>query len=30
MREYGIQHLATADGDFDRASGISVFGPDDL
>jgi predicted nucleic acid-binding protein len=30
MREYGIQYLATADGDFDRASGISVFGPDHL
>lgn len=30
MREYGIPYLATADGDFDRASGITVFGPDDL
>ena len=30
MREYGIRYLATADGDFDRASGITVFGPDDL
>jgi len=30
MREYGIQYLATADADFDRASGIIVFGPDDL
>ena len=30
MREYGIQYLATADRDFDRASGITVFGPDDL
>ncbi len=30
MREYGIQHLATADTDFGRASGITVFGPDDI
>ncbi len=30
MREYGIYYLATADADFDRASGITVFGPDDL
>jgi PIN domain-containing protein len=30
MREYGIQLLATADRDFDRANGITVFGPDDL
>jgi len=30
MREFGIQHLATSDKDFDRASGITVFAPDDL
>lgn len=30
MREYGIQYLASADGDFDRASGIIVCGPDDI
>jgi predicted nucleic acid-binding protein len=30
MREYGIPYLATADGDFERGSGITVFGPDDL
>lgn len=30
MREYGIPYLATADRDFDRASGITVFGPDDI
>lgn len=30
MREYGIQNLATADADFERASGITVFGPDDI
>jgi predicted nucleic acid-binding protein len=30
MREYGISYLATADGDFDRANGITVFTPNDL
>jgi predicted nucleic acid-binding protein len=30
MREYGIVHIATADKDFERASGITVFGPDDI
>lgn len=30
MREYGIQYIATADHDFERASGITVFGPDDI
>jgi len=30
MREYGIGHIATADHDFERASGITVFGPDDI
>ena len=30
MREYGIQYLASADRDFDRASGIVVCGPDDI
>jgi len=30
MREYGIRHIATADRDFERASGITVFGPDDI
>jgi predicted nucleic acid-binding protein len=30
MREYGIQYIATNDGDFERAAGITVFAPDDL
>lgn len=30
MREYGVRHLATADSDFQRAAGITVFGPEDL
>jgi predicted nucleic acid-binding protein len=30
MREYGIRHLATSDRDFERATGITVFGPEDL
>jgi predicted nucleic acid-binding protein len=30
MREYGVHYIATADGDFERASGITVFGPNDL
>ena len=30
MREYGLRYLATSDGDFDNASGITVFRPDDL
>ena len=30
MREYGIQQIATRDSDFERALGITVFGPDDL
>jgi len=30
MREYGIRHLATADRDFERANGITVFSPEDL
>lgn len=30
MREYGITQIATADQDFERASGITVFTPDDL
>jgi predicted nucleic acid-binding protein len=30
MREYGIRNVATADHDFERANGITVFGPDDL
>ena len=30
MREYGIRSIATADGDFERASGIAVFGPNDI
>ena len=30
MREYGIRNIATADRDFERASGITVFGPDDI
>ena len=30
MREYGIRNIATADQDFERANGITVFGPDDL
>ena len=30
MREYGIQHLATSDRDFERATGITVFSPDDI
>ena len=30
MREYRIRHIATADRDFVRASGITVFGPDDI
>lgn len=30
MREYGIRNIATADGDFERASGITVFRPDDI
>jgi len=30
MREYGVRYVATADADFERASGITVFGPNDL
>lgn len=30
MREYGIRYIATADKDFERANGITVFGPDDI
>jgi predicted nucleic acid-binding protein len=30
MRFFGVQNLATADRDFDRVSGIAVFGPYDL
>ena len=30
MRFFSVQNLATADGDFDRVSGITVFGPSDL
>lgn len=30
MREYGISHIATADRDFERANGITVFRPDDI
>jgi predicted nucleic acid-binding protein len=30
MREYGIRYIATADKDFERATGITVFGPDDI
>jgi predicted nucleic acid-binding protein len=30
MREYEIRHIATADEDFERASGITVFRPDDI
>ena len=30
MRECGIRYLATHDGDFDRTTGITVFGPDDI
>ncbi|MGA3024474.1 MAG: PIN domain-containing protein [Bryobacteraceae bacterium] len=30
MREYGLQRIATGDHDFERASGITVFGPDDI
>jgi predicted nucleic acid-binding protein len=30
MREYGIRHIATADHDFDRASGVTAFVPDDI
>jgi predicted nucleic acid-binding protein len=30
MREYGIQALASNDGDFEHVNGIRVFGPTDL
>jgi len=30
MRAFGITHLATADRDFNGATGITVFGPDDV
>jgi predicted nucleic acid-binding protein len=30
MREYGVRYIATSDQDFERAIGITVFGPDDL
>ena len=30
MREYGVRNIATADQDFERAVGITVFGPDDI
>jgi predicted nucleic acid-binding protein len=30
MRSFGVQNLASADGDFDRVAGITVFGPSDL
>jgi predicted nucleic acid-binding protein len=30
MREYGIRNIATADKDFERASGVTVFRPDDI
>lgn len=30
MRFFGVSNLASADGDFDRVSGITVFGPSDL
>ena len=30
MRSFGVQSLASADGDFDRVAGITVFGPFDL
>lgn len=30
MQMYGISYLASADGDFDRVAGITVFGPSDL
>ncbi|MBI4662284.1 MAG: type II toxin-antitoxin system VapC family toxin [Verrucomicrobia bacterium] len=30
MRQYGISQIATADGDFARVSGITVYSPDDL
>ena len=30
MREYGIRYIATADKDFERATGITVFAPDDI
>jgi len=30
MREQGIVQLATANGDFDRVSGIEIYKPDDL
>jgi predicted nucleic acid-binding protein len=30
MRLLGVQYLASADGDFDRVAGITVFGPSDL
>ncbi len=30
MRLLGVSNLASADGDFDRVAGITVFGPSDL
>jgi predicted nucleic acid-binding protein len=30
MQEFGIRNIATADHDFERANGVTVFGPDDL